>query len=547
VQRAVIRAVLAGLVLCGCRGQNRARPEERGPAAVLRLLPNQVRYVVGADVPKIRAAPITAKLGALRVVFESIAKEIDAFKTNTGVDPWTQIDSLTMAGATLTSETVIVVRGRGLDEGRLTAYARQQLAAAGDELVGRAYRKRTLWSARKAPDRVGLFLDAQTLVVAKPGWAEKIADIADGDPDTPIAASNRELVSACAEVSANPIWAAGVLPDEARDLLQGDFQLRALGSMRQVTLAVELTDTLVARLAVAFRDGAQADQLAEELAQLIDKERRGTRDRPYMQALFKGLTEYADGSTFRAELRLPNDVVVSLAETAARFANSQKPASELPDPTAHALTMKADWLVPPPTSLAVGELRSYDAWDRQTHLLIEVTNRTSDPVMPNIVVRFRDADDKGIGERRCLLPMAVLLGHESAACDPGVPAGAATGIYTIRTAPADRAAAIAAKARVTLKIVGARLEAAQGAAQWLAGQVKNTGTAVVRNANVHATFYDGEHKIVGFGDVAAARALAPGASAPFRLPSGPLFAPAKSFAAIGYSLAAPTADAGPRR
>jgi hypothetical protein len=69
----------------------------------------------------------------------------------------------------------------------------------------------------------------------------------------------------------------------------------------------------------------------------------------------------------------------------------------------------------------------------------------------------------------------------------------------------------------------------------------------VRNANVHATFYDGEHKIVGFGDATAARALAPGASAPFRLPSGPLFAPAKSFAAIGYSLAAPTADAGPRR
>jgi hypothetical protein len=541
----VIRAVLVGVVLCGCRGQKRARPDDRGPAAVLRLLPGEVRYVVGADVPMIRAAPITAKLGALRVVFESIAKEIDAFTKRTGVDPWTQIDSITMAGATLTSETAIVIRGRGLDEARLTGYAREQLAASGDELVGRPYRKRTLWSARKAPDRVGVFLDAQTLVLAKPGWVEKIADIADGDPDTPTAASNGELVRACAEVSANPIWAAGVLPDEAREMLQADFQLRALASMRQVTLAVELTDPLIAKLAVAFGDGAQADQLAEELAQLIDKQRRETRDRPYMQALFKGLTEYADGTTFRAELRLPNEVVASLAETSARFANARKPENERPQPTAHPLTMKADWLVPPPASLALGEIRSYDAWDRQTHLLMELTNRTADPVVPNIVVRFRDANDKGVGERRCLLPMVVLLGHERAACDPGVPAGAATGIYTIRTAPDDRAA-LAAKSRVALKVLGARMEAAEGT-QGLSGQVKNTGTTVVHDANVHAIFYDADNKIVGFGDATAARELAPGASAPFRLASGPLFAPAESFAVIGYGIAPPAADTGTRR
>lgn len=505
---------------------------------MLRLLPQTIKYVVAADVAKVRAAPITAKLSALRVVFESLAQQIDSFAKGTGVDPWAQIDNVAMAGVTLTSETAIVVRGRGLDEARLAAYAREQLAASGDELVGRAYRKRTLWSARSAPDRVAVFVDGQTLVLASPSWAERIADIADGDPDTPTAASNAELVSACAEVSANPIWGAGVLPDEARQRLEGDLRLRALASMRQVTLAVELADTLVARLAVAFGDPAQSDELAEELAQLIDEQRRQTRDRPYMQALFKGLTEYADGAMFRAELRLPNDVVVSLAETAARLINWQKPASALPKPTAHALTMKPDWLVPPPTTLALGEIRSYDAWDRRTHLLIEVVNRTDKPVVPDVVIRYRDADDKRVGERRCSLPMLVLLGHESAACDPGVPASASTGIYTIRTLPDDRAAALAAKSRVTLKIVGARLEAPQGAVQWVAGQVKNTTAGLVRDARIHATFYDDDHKIVGTGDVVAAAQLAPGASAPFRLGSGPLFAAAKSFSAIAYSVAA---------
>jgi len=90
-----------------------------------------------------------------------------------------------------------------------------------------------------------------------------------------------------------------------------------------------------------------------------------------------------------------------------------------------------------------------------------------------------------------------------------------------------------------LKVAGARLERTSGAVLWLEGQVKNTTAAIVRDARVHATFYDGEQKIVGYGDIIAAANLAPGASATFRLQSGPLFAPAKSFTAIGFSLIVP--------
>jgi hypothetical protein len=60
---------------------------------------------------------------------------------------------------------------------------------------------------------------------------------------------------------------------------------------------------------------------------------------------------------------------------------------------------------------------------------------------------------------------------------------------------------------------------------------------VVRGARVHATFYDAEHKIVGYADDALEEPeIAAGASAHFRVASGPLFAPVKSFAAIAYSL-----------
>jgi hypothetical protein len=136
--------------------------------------------------------------------------------------------------------------------------------------------------------------------------------------------------------------------------------------------------------------------------------------------------------------------------------------------------------------------------------------------------------------------MLVLLAHESAGCDPGIPDTAATGIYTIRTAPDERAATFASRSRATLKIVGAHLEALRGPSQWLFGDVKNDTAAAIRDGRVHATFYDADRKIVGYGDAALEqREIAPGARAHFRVASGPLAGPVKSFGAIAYSLRRP--------
>ena len=533
---------VACVALGGCRrSKPQQRGDERAPAAVLRLLPEQARFVAAMDVARVRAAPITAKLDALRVVFEPLVKQIDTMTAKTGIDPWAQLDSVALGGVSLQTDLAVIFRGRAIDETRLTAYAREQLAAEGDELIARKLGKRTLWSARKRPDVVGVFLDGGTLVIAAPGWAEQIVERADdAGGGAHSAASNPELVAACAQVSASPLWAAGALPDEARKVLQDDLELRAIASMKRATIAVDLAEAVVAKAAVDFGEAAQADELAEDLAALLARERRAKRDSPYMQALFKGLTEYADGSTLRAELRLENDVAVRMAETTARFINWNKPANELPVPTTRALLMKPDWLSPPSTIVTLSEVRSYDAWDRRTHALFEVTNRSDKPALADIRIRYRDQDDKRLDERPCQVPMLVLLPHESVGCDTGLPTGAASGIYTIRTAPDDRAAALAASSRATLTVVGARLEPPREAVQWLAGKVKNTTTGVVRVARVHATFYDADRKIVGYGDaVAQPPQLAPGSSAEFRLASGPLFAPAKSFSAIAYSVTLP--------
>ena len=147
VRWAVTHTVLVCVALGGCRGS--ARRANDGATAALQLLPEQARFVVAADIARLRAAPITAKLGALRVVFGRWAEQIDAFKAATGVDPWAQIDSVALGGITLEGESAIVLRGRGFDEARLTAYARAQLGGAGDELVSRPHGKRTLWSARE--------------------------------------------------------------------------------------------------------------------------------------------------------------------------------------------------------------------------------------------------------------------------------------------------------------------------------------------------------------------------------------------------------------
>jgi len=544
VRSAVMVATLACLAaapeMAGCKGSHRPRSDERGPAAALRLIPDEAVYVVGVDVAQVRAAPISARLGGLRVVFGPLAKSIDDFPAKTGIDPWQELDSITVAGLSSSAELAVVFRGRRFDDPRLEAYARARLAAEGDELVSRQRGRRTLWSARKSPRTTAIVLDGGTLVLATPGWAAWIADLADGVAGAGSATSNAELAAACAQVSGSPVWAAGAPPDEARQVLQTDLSLRGIASLRRLTLAVDLAPTFTAKVAADFADGAQADQLAEEVAQSLDRERRARGRLPFLQAVFKGLTEYTDGTTVRAELQLDNDVLVGFVESAARVVNLSKPVGELPQPTLHALTLKPDWLAPPPENVALSEVRSYDAWDRRTHALLEVTNRGEKPVLPEIVIRYRDANEKRLDERLCLVPMFVLLPHESAGCDPGVPASAASGIYTIRTAPDARAAAFASGSRTTLKVLGAQLEPARGAVQWLAGQVKNDAPRPVQGARVHATFYDADHKIVGYGDASLPRQpIAPGASVPFRLASGPLFAPGTSFAAIAYAIDRP--------
>jgi hypothetical protein len=544
VRWAVRNATLAAIALvagqAGCRATKPPRPDAPAPASALKRFPDDARFVAGMDVARIRTAPVSARLGALRVVFPGLGEPVDRFTAKTGFDPWVQLESVTFAGGALKTDWAVVFRGRGLDESRLTAYARERLAGDGDELTSRKLGKWTLWSARSQPGGAGVFLDGETLVLATATWAERIVELADPASGARSAASNPELAAACAEVSSSPLWSAGVLPDEARQVLEGDFNLRAIASLRRETLTVDLAPAFVAKLAVDFGDAAQADQLAEEVAQLIDRERRDKRGLPFYEALFKGLTEYGDGSTFRAELRLENDVLVQTAETLARAINLTRPPTELPGSTAHALTLKPDWLVPPPESVALSEVRSYDAWDRRTHALFEVANRTDRPVLPDILITFRDPNDKRVDQRPCAVPMMVLLPHERAGCDPGIPATAVSGVYTIRTAADDKAAKFAAGWRTTLQVVGAKLEARRGAVQWLAGQVKNDTARPVRGARVHATFYDAGQKIVGYGDAALPQPpIAPGASAPFRLASGPLFAAAKSFTAIAYALNRP--------
>jgi hypothetical protein len=75
--------MLACVALGACRQQNRPPTDDRVPVAALRLLPEQARFIVAMDVPKIRDAAIS-KLGALGS-FGPLW--IDAFTTQTGVDP----------------------------------------------------------------------------------------------------------------------------------------------------------------------------------------------------------------------------------------------------------------------------------------------------------------------------------------------------------------------------------------------------------------------------------------------------------------------------
>jgi hypothetical protein len=199
---ALIAAVIGSIASC------RARVAKDSP---LRLFPADVGIVFTVDVAKLRQTPSLVDFARGRPDLAPIEREIGAFATATGFHPLNDVDSVAVAVSVKEEKGAgVIVRGRHLDEKRLVGYM-QTSKGQGDELVSSRHGARTLWSSRTQPRAATIFLDDETLLFGFDGWAERMADLADGVAPGRAAAANARAVRSLADVSGHAI--AGVILD----------------------------------------------------------------------------------------------------------------------------------------------------------------------------------------------------------------------------------------------------------------------------------------------------------------------------------------------
>jgi hypothetical protein len=326
---AALAAALAGASSCrgGCARERAAAPPPATQAAgPLALFPIDTHLVVGFDFAKLRGAPAAAKLMALARQNPDDQKQIDAFAQRTGLDPLQQVDGLTVGfpeDARRAGEMGVVVRAAHLDEARLVAYARDSLQKSGDDLTAVRRGRRTLWATRKDPKLAGFFLDDRTLVVGAGGWAEKMADLADGAPGATSSAADPQLARLVARAApGHGVWAAALIPPELRQQLQADPQMAGAATVSTMTLAIDLGKGLDAALTADLATPADAQALVARTNETL----RDARQNPQILMLglgpnLDGITARADGPTFQIHAALSEAQVTDLFGRAAAFLN----------------------------------------------------------------------------------------------------------------------------------------------------------------------------------------------------------------------------------
>ena len=294
----LVAAVAVASCRGGChKGEDRAATVE----GRLALFPAATRVVAALDAAKLRSSPAAGKLAALAQQSDADRREIEDFAKRTGFDPLTQLESLTVAfpeEARAKGELGLVLRGRGLDEVRLIAYARDQLQKSGDDLVAKPHGRFTLWSSRRDPTVAGFFVDRQTFVLGGGGWGEKMADLAETPRPSDSAATNVDLVRLVERTAGtHAIWAAAIVPEATRRELAADPASAAAAGVLTMSAGIDLGQGIEGVLLADVATAADAQTLATRATEALRDAKRNA------QVLMLGLGPYLDGVTAHADGR----------------------------------------------------------------------------------------------------------------------------------------------------------------------------------------------------------------------------------------------------
>jgi hypothetical protein len=504
-------AFLALAALSACRKTDSAAGTAATRATPLSLLPADTRLVMSVDLARLRETPLVAKLAAANPLPAALVQLAGDFAAQSGVDPWRTFDSIVVAAGDSHEQWAVIARGQRLDGARLGAWARQALRDSGGELVAEKRGRWTFWSARGRPGMEAFLLDDRTLVVAAGRWAGEIASLAGAS-----AASNADLARLCQGVSGHPVWAAAIVSEKLRDEWLDNLQMQEAAWLDRLAVTFDVDTGLDGKLTATMTDAERADRLAEELAQLLVRERLRSQSNPKLEALLKGVTTYVDGNAVQVDASLGEALLVSWTRWLSRYWLIV--GARLPEPSRRAEPLR---LVPGATSprqgsIALGDARIFTDWENERYTIVEVANRTSRPLAPALQLLYRRKSGDLVGPGFCAVQVGVLLPGEKAVCTGRAPPGAVFASYDVHLLDGPETN----EKRIALQVRGARLGPPLGPVQWVTGRVKNESRVMLEHPQVHVAFYDAAGKLVGYGrEHFGDKPLLPGGEVPFQATS----------------------------
>jgi hypothetical protein len=224
---------------------------------------------------------------------------------------------------------------------------------------------------------------------------------------------------------------------------------------------------------------------------MLVRERHRSRSNPMFAELLKGVTTYTDGNAVHVEATLTEAPLVAWAEWLSRY---WRIVAKLSEPSRPAPLKMVPAASGGSASIALGEARIFSDWDDHRYAIVEVSNRTSHPVMPALQLVYRRKSGDMVAPGVCALPLGILLAREKAVCLASAPPEAVSADYDIHVANAQTS-----DPRTALKVLGAELGPSLGPLQWVAGRVKNETSGMLEHPQVHVAFYDARGNLVGYG------------------------------------------------
>jgi len=271
---------------------------------VLATLPPETQIVLGLDFARLRAGgtwpALRAALGDAGGAADRAV--VQAFALRTGFDPFTQVDSLTVAfpeNAEARETFGLVLKGHGLEESRLVAYIRERLRDRGDDLTARQVAGRTLWTSHQAPALSGAFVSAGEAILGAGSFPERLLELRRGGSGLEVggtsispAASRFDAALAALLKALGPsheIWGAAEVPAVTRERLGAVPRFRAAASVQRLGLAAELDPGLETTGLAELGTPADAASLVNEALQALGRAKADPK------LMLLGLTSFLDG------------------------------------------------------------------------------------------------------------------------------------------------------------------------------------------------------------------------------------------------------------